>query len=79
VLLAPRSAVRSQDGRDHVLVIRDGRAALAPIEVGIVAEDAVEVLAGLRVDDEVIVGDSARTLAPGMRVRVAQPARGAGP
>jgi membrane fusion protein (multidrug efflux system) len=76
VLLAPRDSVRSVDGRNHVLVVRDGRATLAPIEVGIVSEDAVEVLAGLRVDDAVIVGEAARTLGPGMSVRVveAQPA-----
>jgi hypothetical protein len=30
----------------------------------------VEVLAGLSEGDEVVVGEAARTIAPGMRVRV---------
>jgi RND family efflux transporter MFP subunit len=70
VLLAPRDALRSQDGRTQVLVVRDGIATLATIEVGLISENAVEVLAGLREDDEVVVGDAARKLGPGMRVRV---------
>jgi RND family efflux transporter MFP subunit len=70
VILAPRAAVRTQDGRDHVLVVRDGVATSSPIEVGLISESAIEVIAGLRVDDEVVIGEAARTLGPGMRVRV---------
>jgi membrane fusion protein (multidrug efflux system) len=69
VLLAPRAALRSLDGRTHVLVLREGHAMQAPIEIGLIAEDAVEVLSGLRVDDEVIVGEAARNLGSGMRAR----------
>ena len=69
VLLAPRTALRTQDGATHVLVVRDGVAVENRIEIGLISEDAVEVLAGLHVDDEVVDGDSARTLGPGMRVR----------
>jgi multidrug efflux pump subunit AcrA (membrane-fusion protein) len=69
VVLAPRSALRSQDGRTHVLVLRDGYAMQTPIQIGLIAEDAVEVLSGLRVDDEVIVGEAARNLGSGMRAR----------
>jgi len=72
VLLAPRSALRSQDGRTHVLAVRDGRAVENPIEIGLISEDAVEVLAGLHVDDEVVVGEAARSLGPGMRVSTKQ-------
>jgi membrane fusion protein (multidrug efflux system) len=61
VLLVPRSAVRREDGRTQVLAVRDGRAVAVPVQIGIVAE--------VRVDDEVIVGDAAAALAPGMRVR----------
>ncbi len=75
VLLAPRSALRSQDGRTHVLAVRDGRAVQSPIEIGLISEDAVEVLAGLHVDDEVVVGEAARSLGPGMRVRTKGSAR----
>ena len=78
VLLAPRESVRSQDGQTQVLVVRDGIATLATIEIGLISENAIEVLAGLREDDEVVVGDAARTLAPGMRVRARNVGAGAG-
>ncbi len=71
VLLVPREAVRREDGRTRVLAVRDGRAVSVPVRLGIVSEDAVEVLHGLRVDQPIIVGEAARTLAAGMRVRVA--------
>jgi len=70
VLLLPRESIRREEGRTRVLVVRDGRAVAVPVQLGIVSEDAVEVLHGVRVDQEVIVGDAARTLAAGMRVRV---------
>lgn len=71
VLLVPREAIRREEGTTRVLAVRDGRAVSVPVQLGVVAEDAVEVLHGLRVDQEIVVGDSARTLAPGMRVRPA--------
>ena len=71
VIVVPTDAIRRQDGRASVLVVRDGRAAAVPVEIGVVAEDAVEILHGVRVDDEVIVGEAARSLGPGMRVRAA--------
>jgi len=69
VLLVPRQAIRREDGRTQVLLVREGRAVATPIRIGIVSEDFVEVLSGVRVDDEIVVGESARRLAPGMRVR----------
>jgi RND family efflux transporter MFP subunit len=69
VLLVPRDAIRREDGRTRVLTVREGRAVAVPVRLGIVSEDAVEVLHGLRVDQEIIVGDAARSLAAGMRVR----------
>jgi multidrug efflux pump subunit AcrA (membrane-fusion protein) len=71
VLLVPRSALRNQDGRSHVLAVRDEHAVQVRIKIGLISEDAAEVLAGLRVDDLVVVGDAARSLGPGMRVRAA--------
>lgn len=70
VLLVPREAVRREDGRTSVLAVRDGRAVAVPVALGDFSEDAVEVVHGLRVDDEVVVGEGARKLGPGMRVRV---------
>lgn len=69
VVLAPRAALRTQEGRTHVLVLREGHAMQTPIEIGLISENAVEVLAGLHVDDEVVVGEAARNLGSGMRVR----------
>jgi hypothetical protein len=65
----PREAVRTENGHPQVLAVRDGRAVAVPVRLGVVAEDAVEVIHGLRVDEEIIVGEGARTLGPGMRVR----------
>jgi RND family efflux transporter MFP subunit len=68
-LVVPREAVRREEGRAFVLVVRDERAVATPVELGAVSDEAVEVVHGLRVDDEVVVGEAARDLAPGMRVR----------
>jgi RND family efflux transporter MFP subunit len=70
VILVPREALRSEDGRTYVLAVKEGRAVSTPVSVGIVSEDSVEVLRGVREGDEVVVGEAARTLGPGMRVRV---------
>jgi RND family efflux transporter MFP subunit len=73
VLLVPRSALRREDGHTYVMGVRDGRAVSVHVELGAVSEDAAEVLHGLRVDDEIVVGDAAATLGPGMRVAPARP------
>ncbi|HBZ68556.1 MAG TPA: hypothetical protein DEP35_01890 [Deltaproteobacteria bacterium] len=75
VLLIPPDAVRTEDGETRVLIVRDGLAVPVPVRIGIATEEAVEVLSGLEAGTEVIVGEGARTIAPGMRVR-AQPAGG---
>ncbi len=69
VILLPRDAVRSEGGRTRVLVVRDGRAEAISVQLGIVSGDNAEVLDGILVDNEVIVGESARSIAPGMQVR----------
>ena len=77
-LLVPVQAVRSEDGRTRVMVVRDGVAEAVPVEIGLGSDTVVEVTSGVAEGDEVVVGDAARTLAPGMRVRVAAaPERGA--
>jgi len=78
VLVVPPDAVRNEEGRTRVLVVRGGRAAAVPIEIGITSPDAVEVLSGVADGDEVLVGEAARTIAPGMAVTVV-PAAAAGP
>jgi hypothetical protein len=61
-------------GPARLLVVREGHAALLPIEVGAVATTEAEVLSGAAVGDVAIVGDAARTLVAGMRVRLTQDA-----
>jgi RND family efflux transporter MFP subunit len=73
-LVVPREAVRREEGRTFVFVVREERAVATPVELGALSDEAVEVVHGLRVDDEVVVGDAARDLAPGTRVRTAAPA-----
>jgi membrane fusion protein (multidrug efflux system) len=75
-LVVPRDAIRSEDGVTRVFTVREGRATPVPVTVGVVTEGEAEILEGLRVDMPVIVGDAARQLAPGMRVREAK--RGGG-
>ena len=70
VLLLPRGAIRSEDGRSRVYTVQGGRAVAVPVQLGIVSEEAAEVLHGVRVDHEVIIGEAAQAIAPGMRVKV---------
>lgn len=70
VMLVPRAAVRSEEGVNRVLVVRDGRAQSVAVRLGVVSEDEAEVLSGLEADSDVIVGTAAREIAPGMSVRV---------
>lgn len=69
VMLLPRESIRSEAGQTRVLVVRDGRATALPVRLGTATTTQVEVLSGVDPDDEVIVGASAREIAPGMRVR----------
>jgi RND family efflux transporter MFP subunit len=69
-LVIPRSAVRSEDGRSRVFVVRDGVAEPMPVTLGVITETEVEVLDGLRVDMPVILAGADGQIGPGMRVRV---------
>jgi hypothetical protein len=44
---------------------------MLPVEVGAASETEAEILSGAEVGELAIVGDAARTIAPGLRVRVA--------
>jgi RND family efflux transporter MFP subunit len=68
VVLVPRDAIRREDGEARVLMVRDGRAVPVTVRLGVVSEEAAEVLHGLRVDDVIVVGEYARKLGPGVRV-----------
>jgi RND family efflux transporter MFP subunit len=79
VLVVPRDAIRTEEGETRVLALRDGRAQPVAVQLGISTEEMAEVTAGIAEGDEIVVGESARTLAPGMRVRASRVAEAAGP
>ena len=60
-LAVPREAVFSLDGRDYVFTIKNGRAALTPVETGLEGEDYLEVLTGLKTGDTVIINPPKET------------------
>ncbi len=70
-VLAPRAAIRLEDGRMRLLLVRDGVAVAVPVHVGAVTEHDAEILAGADAGELAIVGEGAATVAPGMPVRTA--------
>jgi len=76
-LLAPREALRVEEGRTRLLVVRDGRVEALPVELGMFAEQEAEIVSGADGSERIVVGDTARTIAPGMRVRPKPAAGGA--
>lgn len=69
MLLAPREAIRVEDGRSRLLVISEDRVDTRVIELGAVAENEAEVVAGADGSEIVIIGEAARSVVAGMRVR----------
>lgn len=63
---------QTREETEGVFVIRDGRTAFVPVELGIAGEQHFEVVAGLEAGDEVITGpyNSVRTLGDGDPVRI---------
>ncbi|MDX1632350.1 MAG: efflux RND transporter periplasmic adaptor subunit [Thermoanaerobaculia bacterium] len=71
VLQIPRSALRSRDGRDVVMVVRDGVLERRAIRVGAAEGESVRLLSGLTGGEEVVV-EGPGTLEDGDRVEVAE-------
>jgi HlyD family secretion protein len=68
-LVVPRSALfRGSDGEWRVYAIRDGRATIVPVEIGLFNDKLAEVVEGLAERDRVIVAPESG-LEPGMRVK----------
>jgi HlyD family secretion protein len=65
----PRGAVRSENGRDTVWVVRDGRARRQTVTLGDSAGERVTIAKGLGAGERVVVNAPAR-LREGARVRV---------
>lgn len=71
VIVIPFSAVFLQEGKTFVYVVKDGKALLTPVELGIRNKEHVEISSGVRVGDHVITHGQAR-LYPGVDVKVHQ-------
>jgi HlyD family secretion protein len=70
-LSVPSSAVvdRMEEGKANVYVVRDGKATLVPVEIGIDNGLRVEIISGLKPDDDVVV-DAPSNLHKGAKVVV---------
>jgi HlyD family secretion protein len=72
VLVAPSRAITDRQGRSGVFVAASGQARWRPVEVGLLARDRAEVVAGLSEGEVVIwtpAGGARSRLADGRRVR----------
>jgi membrane fusion protein (multidrug efflux system) len=67
-----RSALVTRDGRSFVLRVEDGVVRYAPVRVGIVEGERVEVLSGLAEGELVVRGEAAMRLAEGARVETSE-------
>ncbi|HKM38930.1 MAG TPA: efflux RND transporter periplasmic adaptor subunit [bacterium] len=54
-LAVPWEAVFSLGGQDRLFKIKNGRAALVSVEIGLEGEDYLEILSGIKAGDEVII------------------------
>ena len=52
-----RGSVTNVEGKDHVYVVRGGKAVRTPVSFGLAGFDSVEVVAGLSPGDRVILSD----------------------
>ena len=68
-LQIPAIAVRAQDGKSQVWVVREGKAEPAVIEIGETSGDQIEVKSGLNEGDQIVI-NGASGLRRGARVRV---------
>ncbi len=71
-IFAPKGAVVSRGGGPAVLVVRDGKASVVPIQLGPEVEGRVEILSGLAGGESLILNPS-EGIAGGSRVRLRSP------
>lgn len=70
-VIVPKTAVRQQDGRDIVWVVRDGKAERRAVTVGGTTGDEVSIAAGLSAGESVVV-DGPENLSDGQNVTEAK-------
>ena len=69
VMLAPRSAVRTEGGQDVVYAVKDARVERRAVRLGAAQGEAVEVLSGLSSGERIVV-ETSRPLKDGDQVTV---------
>lgn len=63
-LIVPLSAVKSNNGGQYVMVVKNGKTQNTPVTTGITGDDKIEILSGLTESDQVVVS-SAKAVASG--------------
>ena len=69
VLAVPREAVFTDNGKDYVWLIKDGKAVLGEITTGTEGDDLIEVKKGLQEGQQVIMNPHQEGLAEGVKVK----------
>jgi HlyD family secretion protein len=69
-LLISRSSVVAEKADPHVLTLSGGRVNKTPVELGLLGDDVVEVVSGLRASDEVLTAEACAEVSPGDEARV---------
>ncbi len=72
-LAVPERTTFRRDGQWHVFTVKDGKAVLSPVAVGLRNEKWVEITSGLSAEDVIIMGPM-NDLEPGVRVQSTPPA-----
>ena len=70
-IVIPSTALYLREGKEVVYLVRDGKAEISEIALGIKNDDEVEVLSGLQDSDEIIILGQDR-LYPGIDVKVSE-------
>ena len=71
-IVVPRAAIRQQDGRDVVWVVRDGRVERRAVTVGSALGDDVTLAAGASGGDRLVV-EGAEHLTDGVKITETKP------
>jgi membrane fusion protein (multidrug efflux system) len=72
VITIPFDAVFLKEGKAHVYIVKDEKAHLLPIELGLRSKERVEILSGLEINQSVIKTNTER-LYPGVSVKIYEP------
>ena len=67
-VVVDRRALSRREGRVFALRVTDGFVEQVALRLGVVGDDAVEVIEGLEPGDEVVVGEAVERLQSGERV-----------